>query len=142
MKKTSCGVILTDMKGDRLLSIVPWGHKQSLDIPKGPLEEGEYPVSCALRELREETGIVLRASELTDLGVFTYTAEKRLRLFLYRTNKLPDVAELKCISMMSNPISPEMPPVPEAVGFELAFFEDPRFYKSLQPVLRRVKALL
>jgi 8-oxo-dGTP pyrophosphatase MutT (NUDIX family) len=32
-------------------------HPHRYDLPKGHIEEGESEIACALRELREETGI-------------------------------------------------------------------------------------
>lgn len=139
MKKISCGVIITDVKGDYLLGIVPWGKHNALDIPKGLMEPGEYPVTCALRELREETGLAIRASQLEDLGEFKYTPEKQLHLFLFRARSMPDIKTLRCVSMMSNPIRPEAAPVPEVVGYDIVSFNDPRFYKSLRPILLHVQ---
>jgi len=127
----SCGVIITD--GTKLLATVPWGHNhQKLDLPKGGLEDHETPAICACRELREETGIVLRPGLLTDLGEFEYQSEKMLHLFRYRTSKLPSLESMHCDSMF---ISPHGKAVPEAVGFEYVTFDDPRFFFSLRPVL-------
>lgn len=139
--KTSCGVIITD--GKKLLAVVPWGKPSSRDIPKGELDDtDEYAVSCAVRELREETGIVLRASALQPLGVFNYTTEKKLQLFLHRVSRLPDISKCRCTSLMSNPIHKGLKPVPEVVGYELIEFSDPRFYKSLKPVLQQIQNML
>lgn len=143
MKKTSCGIVVTDEKGDLLLAVVPWGRTHNLDIPKGILEEGEYPASCAVRELKEETGLSIRASQLKDLGEFKYTPDKRLHLFLLRLKSLGSLKnKLRCSSMMSNPIHPGMAPVPEVVGYDITSFEDIRFYKALQPVLRHIQNML
>lgn len=128
---TSCGIIITD--GEQLLAIVPWGHSgKKLDLPKGKLEAGEAPVICACRELREETGIILRPGLLSDLGEFDYMPEKKLHLFRYRTTKLPKIATMKCTSMFLNPHGKA---VPEAISFEYVSFSDPRFFISMKPVL-------
>jgi 8-oxo-dGTP pyrophosphatase MutT (NUDIX family) len=45
-------------------------------FPGGGLEEGEEPVDGAVRELAEETGVVLDAGELTDLGGFVLATDR------------------------------------------------------------------
>ena len=55
-KRISCGVIVTD--GNRLLL----GHatrSPRWDIPKGLAEPGESLAAAAVRELAEETGLVV-----------------------------------------------------------------------------------
>jgi 8-oxo-dGTP pyrophosphatase MutT (NUDIX family) len=91
----SCGVLVTD--GERLLL----GHATGSprwDIPKGLLDPGETPVGAALRELREETGLIADPAALQDLGVFRYRPGKELALFLWRHAELPDPASLHCSS--------------------------------------------
>jgi ADP-ribose pyrophosphatase len=48
-----------------------WQHS-ALGIPKGGIEPGEDPIIAAIRELREETGIEIKES---DLDSSPYTAE-------------------------------------------------------------------
>ena len=136
-KQLSCGVILTN--GYQLLAIVPWGKKNSLDIPKGHIEPGESPALCAARELEEETSFEVAPSSLKDLGAFGYTADKDLHLFLHKVTSLPKVETLKCLSTFTNQYGRV---VPEATGFCLASFNDPRFYASLKPLLFLVQKSL
>jgi len=56
------------------------------EIPAGKLDAGEPPATCALRELKEETGII--ADQWTSLGLFIpapgiYT--ERIHLYLARS---------------------------------------------------------
>src|SRR5690349_13247242 len=74
-KRTSCGVIVTD--GQRILL----GHatrSPRWDIPKGIAEPGETFASAAGRELLEETGLMVPATELRDLGLHAYLRDKDL----------------------------------------------------------------
>ena len=46
-------------------------------FPGGGLDEGEQPVDGAVRELAEETGVVVAAEDLTDLGQFELVTSDR-----------------------------------------------------------------
>jgi 8-oxo-dGTP pyrophosphatase MutT (NUDIX family) len=94
-RQTSCGVIVTD--GERILL----GHatrSPRWDIPKGTAEPDENFADAALRELREETGIVASPSELAVFGVHPYLRGKDLALFAWRPRQLPDPNSLICNS--------------------------------------------
>ena len=55
----------------RLLFVRQYRHaagKEMLELPAGTLDEGELPMDCARRELREETG--MDAGRLEQLGGF------------------------------------------------------------------------
>jgi putative (di)nucleoside polyphosphate hydrolase len=83
--KTSCGIIILNEQNEIFMGHVT-GQKYH-DIPKGMLEENETPITCALRETEEETGLVLQSDKLVDLGLLDYNREKKLHLFLYTTYK-------------------------------------------------------
>jgi 8-oxo-dGTP pyrophosphatase MutT (NUDIX family) len=93
--RLSCGVLVTD--GGVLLL----GHATGSprwDIPKGLAEPGEDPHAAALRELREETGLVAEPEALRDLGKHAYLPGKRLALFVWFPRPMPTVEELVCRS--------------------------------------------
>jgi len=134
MKVISCGVILTD--GEVLLSIIPWGKRTQRDLPKGRMDSGEHPIETALREVQEETGLLLEADDLIDLGSFDYTEFKELHLFLCYKEHLPETRTLSCESYFRNEFGKD---VPEAVGFEYLPFTDTKFYFKLQKILKDIK---
>jgi 8-oxo-dGTP pyrophosphatase MutT (NUDIX family) len=93
----SCGIVLLDFEGRVLLAHAT--ETTHWDIPKGHCEEGETPEVTALREMVEETGIVLRADRLKDLGLYVYRRNKDLHLFAARAGKDEiDLAQCICTS--------------------------------------------
>jgi 8-oxo-dGTP pyrophosphatase MutT (NUDIX family) len=83
-RTVSCGVVILNGRGDVLLCHAT--ETSHWDIPKGQGEPGEAPLDAALRELVEETGIVLEAPRLKDLGRFVYRRDKDLHLFAVRVS--------------------------------------------------------
>lgn len=55
-EKLSCGVVVVRRDGDRWLALMLRAYR-NWDFPKGLLEAGEAPLSAAVREVTEETGI-------------------------------------------------------------------------------------
>jgi 8-oxo-dGTP pyrophosphatase MutT (NUDIX family) len=91
----SCGVILTD------ISSILLGHSTGnnfWDIPKGMLEEDETFVQAAIRETKEEFGLILHEDELIDIGLFDYNKYKMLYLFKKEYDVLPHANECYCSS--------------------------------------------
>ena len=73
------GIIAVD--GEDILLVQQYRHairKVLIEIPAGTLEPGEPPEVCAMRELREETGMAARTIQL--IGTFYlapgYSSEK------------------------------------------------------------------
>lgn len=64
-----CGVLVMREEPERDSAENSWSfllmkHAHRWDLPKGHLDEGETDLECALRELREETGIKTKEIEL------------------------------------------------------------------------------
>jgi 8-oxo-dGTP pyrophosphatase MutT (NUDIX family) len=105
-RQTSCGVIVTD--GERILL----GHatrSPRWDIPKGTAEREENFADAAVRELREETGLVAPPDELVGLGVHPYLRGKDLALFAWTSQRLPDPRNLVCNSHFTLPNGTSLP---------------------------------
>jgi len=59
------------------------------EIPAGTLEPGEKPYACALRELREETGLSLRPRFLGVIYPTPGYSTERIFLFAAKTEEVP-----------------------------------------------------
>lgn len=92
----TCGMVITD--GKSILICHPTNGR-NWDIPKGRLDPDENVIDCAVRELREETGIVCDVTDqLFDLGLHDYKAGKKLHLFRWDVEEMPDPTMLTCVS--------------------------------------------
>ncbi|NWG73985.1 MAG: NUDIX domain-containing protein [Rubrivivax sp.] len=97
-RELSCGVVIVNDAAELLLCHVT--GQAHWDLPKGGAHAGETPLEAALRETREETGLVLDAAALVDLGRFVYSLRKDLHLFATRTPRF-DPAALHCDSLFT-----------------------------------------
>lgn len=101
MKTLSCGVIA--MKNGKILL----GHatgQTHWDLPKGGIDEGETPMMCAIREMKEETNWGVSPYQLIDLGEFAYSRDKNLHLFRFADEYAcwVDLEDLECNSTFIN----------------------------------------
>jgi 8-oxo-dGTP pyrophosphatase MutT (NUDIX family) len=97
-RKLSCGLVIVNDQAELLLCHVT--GQDHWDLPKGGAGPGEPPLLAALRETREETGLLLDAADLLDLGRLPYRPRKDLHLFATRLPRLP-LNGLHCESRFS-----------------------------------------
>jgi 8-oxo-dGTP pyrophosphatase MutT (NUDIX family) len=81
----ACGILVT--RGQPIDSFLLMRHHNRWDLPKGHLDEGETERQCALRELREETGIGPSDIELDDAFRFTIEYDVDSKRFGERCHK-------------------------------------------------------
>jgi len=99
-RQVSCGVVITD--GHHLL-IGHASRSPRWDIPKGLAEPGEPWLEAAVRELKEETGLVVTPVTLAFLGIYPYLRYKDLALFAWRLDEMPAPGVLHCSSFIDRP---------------------------------------
>jgi 8-oxo-dGTP pyrophosphatase MutT (NUDIX family) len=113
-RRLSCGiVILSDSREVLLCHVTGQRH---WDLPKGGIHVDETPRQAALRETAEETGLVLAAEALSDLGRFPYTAKKDLHLFATLLDRV-DPGRLCCESTFVERGSSRTLPEMDAFGW-------------------------
>ena len=96
--KNRVAVIVISEADDRILI----GHApnaankpNSWDFPKGHIQEGEEPITAAVRELYEETGLIIAPGDLTELNTIRYNGGT---ITFYKVYLPSIVTDLKCNS--------------------------------------------
>jgi ADP-ribose pyrophosphatase YjhB (NUDIX family) len=98
--KVSAGVIVI-LRNEKLLLCHPTGHKwiDSFSFPKGGVDVDESTIDAALRELREETSVIVDKSQIENLEnpiTVNYKNKKGVKykkviLFIARINSVSDI---------------------------------------------------
>jgi predicted NUDIX family NTP pyrophosphohydrolase len=110
MPRRSAGILLYRRNGAlEVLLVHPggpfWARKDlgAWSIPKGEYEEGDDPLDAALRELQEETGHRLEATDLLELGWIRQRGGKLLTAWAAQ-------GDLDASAITSNTFTMEWPP--------------------------------
>ena len=104
--KLSAGILLYRLEPDlEVLIGHPGGpfwankHEGAWSIPKGIVEEDEDPRHAAVREFTEETGFVVEAAELLELGEVTLKSKKRVVAWAVMGNVIPEECRSNMVTM-------------------------------------------
>jgi 8-oxo-dGTP pyrophosphatase MutT (NUDIX family) len=95
VKTTTHGVLILAPSAELLLCHAT--GTRHWDIPKGAADDGESSVAAAVREAREECGLVLEADTLRLVGDFAYRPQKDLVLYAALSERI-DVERCVCAS--------------------------------------------
>lgn len=118
-KPVTAAIVMIDKDGN-ILGCHATGRKEyeGFDFPKGLVDEGEDDLVAAIRELNEETGIVIvddERDDIIDLGVFPHNKEKDIHIFLLRVRGFIDLSYLKCTSFFER----NGKQIPEVDGYKI-----------------------
>src|SRR3990167_8092367 len=86
VETTSCGTIpwrFSPRLGVEVCLVKQFSHKDAWSVPKGHVNDGESVEDCAIRETREEAGIVVTLGHrLRDVSIETKKEKKTVKTFL------------------------------------------------------------
>jgi len=96
----SCGFLI--VRGNPIESFLLMKHSRRWDLPKGHVDEGETELQCALRELREETGIVAEDIEIDP--TFSYENRYMVKQNRYGGKGVVEKKLLVYLARLKNPV--------------------------------------
>jgi len=119
-KQISCGIIFVDAKEEKILMVHPTNQRDYWDFPKGRIEAGETTLEAAIREVQEESSIVMTDSDvINDLGFYHYNQHKNLHMYSCLEKEF-DIDVLFCDTMVPD----KEPPYPECDDYKMFSIED------------------
>lgn len=80
LRKFSCGILVLDESKSKILLCHATGQNH-WDIPKGKPDEGECEIDAAIRECKEECGLLFGRNDLLSIGRHEYNKNKDLVLY-------------------------------------------------------------
>lgn len=88
-------VLLRGDEGEREVLLVHRPHRSDWSLPKGKLDDGEHPISAAVREAREETGLPVRLG--VRLPTLEYVAFDRPKVVDYWVGSANGAADTEVV---------------------------------------------
>jgi len=131
----SCGVLV--IRGQPIREFLLMRHADRWDLPKGHVDPGETEIQCALRELREETGISATDVELLD--GFRFESH-----YLVRAKKSGKVYDKTLVIFLGRLVRDVPIAVTEHQGFEWFAWNPPHRIQAwtIDPLLAEVERFM
>jgi len=131
----SCGFLI--VSGMPIQSFMLMKHADRWDLPKGHVDSGESDLTCALRELQEETGFA--EHELTIDTEFYYEQSYPVSAGRYGSEKDQFVEKTLRI-FLATIDEPRTPTLTEHIGYEWIFWQPPHRIQewTIDPLLARL----
>lgn len=131
------GIVYRDAAGRTEVALVRVGPKKRWQLPKGIVDEGETPVTTAVREVREEAGV--EATIVAQLDVIEYwyvgdDAGRRVRFHKF--------VHLFLMTYVSGDVNDHDYEVDEARWVPLAEAEEMLAFESERKSMRQAASLL
>lgn len=112
--ENTCGIFLID-ENEKILVCHITGRPMcgnNWSIPKGLTDEGETEMEAAVRELKEETGLVVSIYGLTPLTPLVYkSGKKTLHPFIFKLGKSGHTLKITCDSYFESKNGTMLPEV-------------------------------
>ncbi|MEX2173180.1 MAG: NUDIX domain-containing protein [Pirellulaceae bacterium] len=131
----SCGVLI--VRGSPVREFLLMRHADRWDLPKGHVDPGETDLECALRELREETGIAEENIALVE--GFRFTARYQVR-----EKKLGKRCDKTLVIFLARLVRDVPIVVTEHLGYEWFAWDPPHRIQAMtiDPLLEDLERLL
>jgi len=96
---TTCGIFIVNNNNEILLGHPTHSSHSELSIPKGLLQKDELPIDAAIRETKEECGLIIPKDKLKYVGKSIYKSNKK-QLIAFFVKYDFNINECKCSSFV------------------------------------------